>query len=106
MSQMSFGDAEYAGKRKKTRRELFLEEMDQVVPWKSLPALIEPELLVGLGNGVGQLGGVGRVLAVHLDVNEHRVANRAQIEAAPQQAQRFLGLEFLSIIVFLAPLGV
>ena len=42
MSQMSFGDAEYAGKRKKTRREVFLEEMDQVVPWKSLLALIEP----------------------------------------------------------------
>ena len=41
MSQMSFGDAEYAGKRKKTRREVFLEEMDQVVPWKSLVSLIE-----------------------------------------------------------------
>jgi IS5 family transposase len=39
---MSFGDAEYAGKRKKTRREVFLEEMDQVVPWKSLLNLIEP----------------------------------------------------------------
>jgi IS5 family transposase len=32
MSQMSFGDAEYAGKRKQTRRELFLAEMEQVVP--------------------------------------------------------------------------
>ena len=42
MSQISFGDAEYAGKRKKTRRENFLEEMDQVVPWKSLLNLIEP----------------------------------------------------------------
>lgn len=41
MSQLSFGDAEYAGKRKRTRREVFLEEMDQVVPWKLL-ALIEP----------------------------------------------------------------
>jgi transposase, IS5 family len=39
---MSFGDAENAGKRKKTRREVFLEEMDQVVPWKSLLNLIEP----------------------------------------------------------------
>ena len=36
MSQMSFGYAEYAGKRKRTRREAFLEEIDQVVPWKSL----------------------------------------------------------------------
>lgn len=42
MSQMSFGDAEYAGKRKQTRRELFLAEMEQVVPWKSLMDLIEP----------------------------------------------------------------
>ena len=28
MSQISFSDAEYAGKRKKTRREVFLEEME------------------------------------------------------------------------------
>ena len=31
MKQMTFADAEYAGKRKQTRRELFLIEMDQVV---------------------------------------------------------------------------
>jgi len=42
MSQLSFSDAEYAGKRKKTRREVFLGEMDQVVPWRSLLGLIEP----------------------------------------------------------------
>ena len=38
MSQISFSDAEYAGKRKKTRREVFLEEMELVVPWKALLA--------------------------------------------------------------------
>jgi IS5 family transposase len=42
MSQMSFSDAEYADKRKRTRREQFLGEMEQVVPWKSLLDLIEP----------------------------------------------------------------
>jgi transposase, IS5 family len=42
MSQMSFGDAEYGAKRKKTRREIFLAEMEQVVPWRSLLNLIEP----------------------------------------------------------------
>jgi len=42
MSQISFSDAEYAGKRKKTRREVFLEEMEQVVPWKALLKVIEP----------------------------------------------------------------
>ncbi|SYZ51456.1 IS5/IS1182 family transposase [Xanthomonas arboricola pv. juglandis] len=40
--QLTFGDAEYDGKRKRTRREVFLAEMDQVVPWKALLALIEP----------------------------------------------------------------
>ena len=42
MTQMSFSDAEYAGKRKQTRLERFLEEMEQVVPWAGLLALIEP----------------------------------------------------------------
>ncbi|MGV8920579.1 MAG: hypothetical protein ACOH2R_22760 [Pseudomonas sp.] len=41
MKQMSFADAEYAGKRKQTHRERFLIGMDQVVPWKGLIALIE-----------------------------------------------------------------
>ncbi|MBO9782162.1 IS5/IS1182 family transposase, partial [Xanthomonas phaseoli pv. dieffenbachiae] len=40
--QLTFGDAEYNGKRKRTRREVFLAEMDQVVPWNYLLALIEP----------------------------------------------------------------
>lgn len=42
MTQLTFSDAEYAGKRKRTRREVFLAEMDQVVPWSALLALIEP----------------------------------------------------------------
>lgn len=42
MKQICFADAEYAGKRKQTRRERFLIEMDQVVPWNGLVKLIEP----------------------------------------------------------------
>ena len=49
MKQMSFSDAEYGGKRKQTRKELFLIEMDQVVPWKGLIALIEPHYPKGEG---------------------------------------------------------
>ncbi len=49
MKQMTFADAEYAGKRKQTRKELFLIEMDQVVPWKGLIALIEPHYPRGEG---------------------------------------------------------
>jgi IS5 family transposase len=42
MTQLTFGDLEYSGKRKRTRREIFLAEMEQVVPWQELLALIEP----------------------------------------------------------------
>lgn len=39
---MRFSDFECAGKRKQTRRERFLTEMEQVVPWSGLVELIEP----------------------------------------------------------------
>ena len=53
MKQMTFADAEYAGKRKQTRKELFLIEMDRVVPWKGLIALIEPHYPKGEGGASG-----------------------------------------------------
>ena len=40
--QSSFADLEWAGKKRVTRRERFLREMEQVVPWGRLKALIEP----------------------------------------------------------------
>ena len=40
--QLTFGDAEGMSKRKRTRKEIFLAEMEQVVPWHALLALIEP----------------------------------------------------------------
>jgi transposase, IS5 family len=40
--QMSFAQSEYAMKKKVTRRERFLSEMDQVVPWERLVEVIKP----------------------------------------------------------------
>jgi IS5 family transposase len=42
VKQLSFSDAEYCGKRKQTRREVFLAEMDRAVPWGRLEGLIDP----------------------------------------------------------------
>ena len=79
MSQMSFGDAEYAGKKKRTRREVFLAEMDQVIPWGSLLRLIEP---------LYPTGGRGRppypletMLRVHLLQNWYTLSDPAMEEA-------------------------
>lgn len=40
--QASFSDLEYASKKRQTRRELFLNEMEEVVPWSALLARLEP----------------------------------------------------------------
>src|ERR1039457_6234673 len=42
MSQRSFAGAEYAMKKKRTRREKFLGEMERIVPWARQIAVIEP----------------------------------------------------------------
>ena len=42
MKQISFAEAEFGLKRKVTRREKFLAEMEQVVPWSRLLAVVEP----------------------------------------------------------------
>src|SRR5690554_6539563 len=36
MSQLTFAEAEYATKKRKTRREIFLERMEKLIPWKQL----------------------------------------------------------------------
>jgi len=41
MQQVTFTETEYAGKRRQIRRELFLIEVDQVVPWKGLFTQVE-----------------------------------------------------------------
>lgn len=42
MQQQTFTDIEYSRRKKKTRREEFLDTMDQMIPWKDWIALIEP----------------------------------------------------------------
>ena len=42
MDQPAFADLEYQGKKRKTRRELFLERMDGLIPWQSLEERIRP----------------------------------------------------------------
>jgi len=79
MTQISFSDAEYAGKRKKTRREVFLEEMELVVPWKALVKLIEPHYpMAGRGRRPYPLESI---LRVHLMQNWFALSDPAMEEA-------------------------
>ena len=93
MSQISFADAEYAGKRKKTRREVFLEEMELVVPWKALLKVIEPFYPVaGRGRRPYPLEAM---LRVHLMQNWFALSDPAMEEALYEIAslRSFAGLK-------------
>ncbi len=42
MDQPTFADLEYQGKKRKIRREVFLERMDGLIPWPRLEGRIRP----------------------------------------------------------------
>jgi IS5 family transposase len=92
MKQMTFADAEYAGKRKQTRKELFLIEMDQVVPWKGLIALIDPHYPKGEGGRPAYP--LMAMLRVHLMQNWFGYSDPAMEEALYETTilRQFAGL--------------
>ena len=92
MKQMTFADAEYAGKRKQTRKELFLIEMDRVVPWKGLIALIEPHYPKGEGGRPSYP--LMAMLRVHLMQNWFGYSDPAMEEALYETTilRQFAGL--------------
>jgi IS5 family transposase len=49
MSQLTFAEAEYANKKRKTRREVFLERMEVLIPWKRLENKIARYYATGNG---------------------------------------------------------
>ena len=49
--QRSFSDLEYATKKKVTRRDRFLAELETITPWSALIAEIEPHYPKGEGPG-------------------------------------------------------
>ncbi|SEC56597.1 IS5 family transposase [Pseudomonas anguilliseptica] len=92
MKQMTFADAEHAGKRKQTRKELFLIEMDRVVPWKGLIALIEP--YYPKGEGARPAYPLMAMLRVHLMQNWFGYSDPAMEEALYETTilRQFAGL--------------
>ena len=42
MAQPTFADFEYESKKRKTRREIFLERMYSLIPWERLVERIRP----------------------------------------------------------------
>ncbi|MFP6915901.1 transposase, partial [Xanthomonas hortorum] len=78
--QLTFGDAEGLGKRKQTRRAIFLAEMEQVVPWQQLLGLIAPHYPVS-GRPGRQPYVLATILRIHLLQQWYALSDPAMEEA-------------------------
>ena len=91
--QMSFSQSEYSRKKKVTRREKFLCEMEQVVPWARLLALIEPHYPKG-ERGRPPIG-VERMLRIYFLQQWYTLADEALEDALydSQALRTFAGID-------------
>ncbi len=65
MKQASFSEAEFAGKKKVTRRDRFLAEIEAVTPWPALVAALLPYYPKGDGRGRPPVG-LERMLRMYI----------------------------------------
>jgi IS5 family transposase len=91
--QTTFAHAEFAAKKKTTRREKFLARMEEVMPWAQLLAVIEPHY------PTGQRGrppiGLERMLRIYFLQQWYALADEALEDALydSQALQRFARLD-------------
>ena len=70
MSQPTFGELEYESKKRRARREIFLERMDGLIPWGTLEELIRPHYpKAGRGRRPYELSSMLRIHCVQLFYN-------------------------------------
>ena len=79
-AQISFALAEYEGKKKITRREIFLGKMEQVVPWARLLEVIEPHYPKSGKRGRPPIG-IERMLRMYFVQQWYGLADEAVEEA-------------------------
>jgi len=90
---MSFAQAEYAGKKRITRKEKFLGEMDKLMPWARLVGVIEPHYPKG-ERGRPPVG-IGRMLRIYFLQQWYALSDEALEDAIyDSQAMRtFAGID-------------
>lgn len=93
MKQISFAEAEFGLKKKLTRREKFLAEMEQIVPWPRLEALIKPVYPKGEG-GRPPLG-LAKMLRMYLVQQWYGLADEATEDAIydSHALRHFIGID-------------
>lgn len=92
--QISFSEAEYAKKKKQTRREIFLAKMEQVVPWSRLMEVIEPHYPKSGKRGRPPIG-LERMLRMYFVQQWYGLADEAVEDAVydSQALRQFLNID-------------
>lgn len=92
--QGTFADANFERYRKPTRREQFLTQMNTVVPWGKLTALIEPVYPTGDGAGRPPIG-LERMLRIHFLQHWFNLSDPAAEEALydSRAMREFVGID-------------
>ncbi len=96
MKQISFAQAEFAGKKKVTRRERFLTDMEQVVPWQTLLEALAPYYYPKAGGGAGRPPvGLERMLRMYFLQQWFTLADEALEDAIydSQALRNFMGID-------------
>ena len=95
MKQTTFASAAWEKKGKVTRRERFLAEMDQVIPWTSILALIEPHYPKA-GNGTQPMP-MERMLRIYFMQQWFNLSDPAMEDALydSESMRRFAGIELI-----------
>ena len=93
MQQISFSQMEYAGKKRITRRERFLGEMERVVPWSALLEVLEPYYPKGK-RGRPPIG-LERMLRVYFIQQWYGLSDEGVEDAITdsQALRRFVGID-------------
>ena len=98
MHQPTFASVEFEQKKRKTRRELFLERLDDLVPWEELERRIEPHYpRAGRGRRPYPLAVMLRIHCVQLCYNLSDPAMEDLLYEA-ESVRRFCGLTLTEAI--------
>jgi IS5 family transposase len=94
MKQTSFASLSFASKKKKTRKELFLEQMQACVPWPQFEAVIEPYYPKS-GRRGGQPIGITTMLRIYLMQQWFNLSDPMMEDALyeVESMRRFAGLD-------------
>ena len=96
--QLGFSDYEQSTAKKRTKKEKFLAEMDQVVPWQPLLDLIEPVYSKVSSKGGRPPYPLATMLRIHLMQQWYSLSDPAMEDALIEVAtiRRFAGIDLIS----------